>query len=436
MSDNVSAKISVDVEKLKGQAEANSELRIVNDEKFSRIDEQIGELRSMIIDREKDLGILEVKATKAADLVAEVQPEVLFSEVKKTDIKIESVKGKLESYHELNNTILEELKGLRRVVKTFRGIDDVREMLNDANKDLSSYEKIEGQVESRADKIEDIYNDFLKKFDEFKNFKDQLIDIKEKVKNYENEFNKVKDLDKDILKKSEFNSFSEKIHSFINTLEQKLSDVHINVGFINDLKELVSSLESEMGSIVSELNEVKKTGGEEVRAEIARLSSKQENNELLIGTFSDKILSVNNRINSVELSIQGLDLSSHDERILLLEKSMNDSSSDIENLHEALVLFSESQDNIFFGLKNSVGDNVDARLISLENSVNDLNNKLSQFSESINFLNSGATDSNLKMEKKIEHLNKEINEAKIRETRIIESVKNIIDLLETVKINN
>ena len=44
-----------EIDKLKGQAEANSELRIVFDEKFQRLDEEIGSLREQLLDRERDI---------------------------------------------------------------------------------------------------------------------------------------------------------------------------------------------------------------------------------------------------------------------------------------------------------------------------------------------------------------------------------------------
>jgi len=96
-SEKIDSRLLAKIEKLSAESEANSEIRTIYDERFTRLDEQIGEIREMMIDREKDIEELEVKAVKAADLVEEVQPQKILSEVKKNDLKIDSVRAKLET---------------------------------------------------------------------------------------------------------------------------------------------------------------------------------------------------------------------------------------------------------------------------------------------------------------------------------------------------
>lgn len=397
-------KLTADVDKLKSSMEANSELRQVYSEKFSRINENIGELKNMLVDREKDISKIEVAATKAADLVSEVQPEALLSEVRKGDVKIEGLKDKLESYHELNHTIMDELKDIKRVVKTFRGIDDVRDMLKDAHKDIGTFEKIEDIVESHSDKIEDVYTDFLKKFDEFKEFKDSLNDIKQKIGGYEEEFDKIKDSNKEVIKKSEFNNFSTKIHDFINALEKKLKDVHVSMSFIEDIKELVSSLESEIGTIISEVGDVKKQVKHHSEFEplLGLLKSKYENNEIVIASLKENMDKIEEKL----LAQQELDTSDFEQRMLILEKTTSRIDETIDGFSEGLIVTTDGQFEV---------------INKMQEQINYLTDKLD---------NSAQSETIKKLENKVDHLSNKLDDAEEREAKIIHSVQNVISLIE------
>src|SRR5689334_9433523 len=90
-------KIDIEFAKIKGQLDSFAEVRKATTERFSRISEQMGELRGMIIDTNKAMGKVEVSSTKAIDLVESVHPEKLMIEVRKQDGKVEALRASIES---------------------------------------------------------------------------------------------------------------------------------------------------------------------------------------------------------------------------------------------------------------------------------------------------------------------------------------------------
>ena len=64
-----STALSADIIKLKAQFDQFSELRKVINERFTRLNEQVGELRGMIMDTNRSMQDMEVKTVKAVDLV-------------------------------------------------------------------------------------------------------------------------------------------------------------------------------------------------------------------------------------------------------------------------------------------------------------------------------------------------------------------------------
>ena len=176
-------KLAAEVEKLKAQIEASEELRKLYNEKFAKLDQDIGEFRNMIIERDKEMHELEVKATKAADIVAEVKPETVQATVTKFETRIEMVKTKLEANEQINDKIIEELKEIRNTVKAFRGINEIEKLTKEMLEEQAVTKRIQGKIEAYADKAESIYMEMDKKYEEFRHFKDVIEDIDTKLIN-------------------------------------------------------------------------------------------------------------------------------------------------------------------------------------------------------------------------------------------------------------
>ncbi|MBR9690213.1 hypothetical protein GOV08_00860 [Candidatus Woesearchaeota archaeon] len=217
-----------DVEKLKAQAEASNELRTFFSEKFSRIDEEIGELRNQIIDGQKDVQQIEVKATKASDLVAEVHPEALMVDLKKSDSKVEALTAKLEANEEINSSIIEELKEIRNSLRTFRGVEELKKMNAEIMEDQAVVKKIEGNIEQHSDKVESIFLEINKKYEEFRRFNEKAENMKDAYARATSEYQDYKVKFESLASKGEFDDFRKEIRGIVIPVsqdEKKFSDI-------------------------------------------------------------------------------------------------------------------------------------------------------------------------------------------------------------------
>ena len=86
------------------------------------MNEQIGELRGQVNDTQRTVGMIEVKATKAADLVESVHPDKLMIQLQKEDGKIEGLRGILEAKEEMLRNVMDQLKRMRDQMGLYRGI--------------------------------------------------------------------------------------------------------------------------------------------------------------------------------------------------------------------------------------------------------------------------------------------------------------------------
>lgn len=246
------------VEKLKAQAEANAELRQIFSEKFTRIDEEIGELRTMLIDREKEMKNLEITATKAADLVGEVQPEKLMIEVKRMDAKVEALKGKLESHEQINDTLMEELKEVRNNIRTFRGVKEIEKMTKDLLEDQTVLRKIEATVEQHSDKVESMFMEMNKRYEEIKRLKDMAENLSTSFSKVNAEVGDFKIKFQNLASKDEFNKFKTDINAVITPLRDDEEALDKMVTELKSLQKDVLPLVKKYQAMNEEQNIAKK----------------------------------------------------------------------------------------------------------------------------------------------------------------------------------
>jgi len=162
------------LETLDAQINALKELLQAQQERFERHSEEIGELRSTLADREKQIHELETKAVRASDLVSQVQPETFMSEQKKTEAKIEAIHAKLENNEIISNNIIDELKKVKNIASAFRGTDHIIKLNKDVHGELISIKKVEATVEKHADRVEAMYINMSSNTELFEKIKDDI----------------------------------------------------------------------------------------------------------------------------------------------------------------------------------------------------------------------------------------------------------------------
>ena len=232
------------IEKLKAKVEAGEELRKVFNEKFTKLDQDIGEFRNMIIERDKDIQGLEIKATRASDLVSEIKPEKIHTTVIKFETKIEMLKAKLEANEQVNEKIMEELKDIRTTVKTFRGIAEIEKLTKEMLDEQSTIKRIQDKIETYADKTETMYLETDKKYEEFRHFKDIVEDLNNKLSN---ENRQIKDL------RQKIDQEKNRIDQEIENTKKETTKLKIYNDILDELKNITKTQAEQIQSLNKEM---------------------------------------------------------------------------------------------------------------------------------------------------------------------------------------
>lgn len=171
------AALAVELERLKAQFESFKEIRNAFNERFTMISEQLGELRTMVLQKDKDISELEAKAMMVIDLVQTVQPDKFMVEIKKQDGKVEALKASIESVDAIVRRVLDELKDVRDKMAVFKGMDQVVKMNDEVKGELITIKKIEAVSMGHAEKVETIFLEMQKRFKDVDIFKETLNEL-------------------------------------------------------------------------------------------------------------------------------------------------------------------------------------------------------------------------------------------------------------------
>ena len=187
-----SGQLVADLDKLKAQFSTFYEMQKASTERFTRLNEQIGELRAMILDVDKNSKMLEAKALQAIDMVQTVQPDKLMIELRKTDGKIEALRASLESNEVVINNTISELKEMRNKIQAFRGMEQVVKLNEEVKGELMEIKKQTAVVERHADRVETIFSEMQKRFSNFDKFSGSVTGLDKSVKQITSDIDSIK----------------------------------------------------------------------------------------------------------------------------------------------------------------------------------------------------------------------------------------------------
>lgn len=185
-------KLTADVEKLKAQFSTFYELQKASNERFGNITEQLGGIRSMMIERDKDSQRMEAKATQAIDLVKSVQPDKFMVDLRKMDSKIEALKANLEGNENVMKSMMNEMKEMRNKMSIYKGMEQVLQLNDDVKKELMDIKRIEATVGRHADKVETMFSEIQKRLADFVKFNDLIKDLDKGFKQISSDFDSIK----------------------------------------------------------------------------------------------------------------------------------------------------------------------------------------------------------------------------------------------------
>ncbi len=148
-----------DIEKLQGKLEVVTELKTQLSEITRTFSEEIGELRTMILDREKGYSKMEFGFEKINEIVKEIEPQVITRNLEKKEQRILGVEIKIEKLETFSREITKQTVMVREVIDKVKSFENLVGVADKVKKYLKQSEETKNYTDRIAGKIETMFED-------------------------------------------------------------------------------------------------------------------------------------------------------------------------------------------------------------------------------------------------------------------------------------
>jgi hypothetical protein len=251
--------LGVEIEKLKVKIDAMKESKEAADENIQNLSENIGEIRSLVMQTDANFKTSLSKIEKMDDEISDVRPREIskkFNEIKenfeKNELEMEKFKQKLSDTEEKLNQIHEMVKNIGGVENLSNLNKNVQEKLKDITEAIKYIQRV-------GTKTEKIFIDLSKGLDDLVLIKAKQEDFDESLKNVLTSIDSLNIKLKDYVQKDDLNVFREdnllikkeieKINKVLPVAEIKLPEEVIKLRKEReDIEMFLESLESQFAN--------------------------------------------------------------------------------------------------------------------------------------------------------------------------------------------
>ena len=282
--------ISITVEKLEGKLESERAVATGIEERMSRLTEEIGELRSMILDRERGFNEIETGFKKIEAMAEEMQPEMIKKNLDRKERDIIQISVQMEKLDAVVSEINRQIKLFREQMDKIKSLDNLLKVSKDIEKNISKIKDTERYTGRTDAKTEELFTELDKRITQFATQSSKIDSLDELTKELMESFDKseVK------LKEAVFKEDLEKLKESITTSNQESRDSELS-----NIKSGFSSLQDNFNKlkIQFELLDINPSTTESTKTDTT-----QNTPQKVTGQPSEELPSIDNIIYDKKLS--------------------------------------------------------------------------------------------------------------------------------------
>jgi len=273
-------------------------------DRFSYVNESIGELRNMASSNEKSIVKAMAEADKVIDIVKEVKPQELKMEYQKINLKVATLVEKIEGNAQIMKEVMKEMDDFRRKSEAFVGTEGLMSLNEDTKKDLINMQKVNSRVKMQADKVQEIFMELRSGFAESQKIAATVGNFEESYSGLKAEIEKLKLDYSKVIGKKEYIDFKKTYENKLTAVEGLAADVQRLKDSIGDMNKLV-----EMSLSASRVNKediskiALKTGAGGVKG-VEEYENQIMDIVDVIGTLSDQVNLLKKKVNTKEVRVK------------------------------------------------------------------------------------------------------------------------------------
>jgi chromosome segregation ATPase len=162
------------IEKLEGKIDFFNQVKSQVDEKLMRLSEQIGELRSSGVERERAIAKVTTDFDRIKDIFKEAEPDKMLKELDARDRKQTEFGIKIEKMDNVISAMNSELKEIRTLLGKIKSFENVLDVAKTVKEKVAQIEGNIRYTERLAGKTETIFSELSKQLPEIERQKERV----------------------------------------------------------------------------------------------------------------------------------------------------------------------------------------------------------------------------------------------------------------------
>jgi len=175
-------KTVIELEKLKTLVDSIKEMRSTTEDKIQRLMESVGEIRSLVFQREGEIGEQTTRMEKLSELIGEMKPEKIATELSKRDKELTTHEARLEKLEIKSDDMLKTMKNIQKMLEGMGSLENVVNVSKNVAEKGIKVEKSVKDIERLTDKVEKLYVELNKNLEDFMTYKAKQEEMEELLK--------------------------------------------------------------------------------------------------------------------------------------------------------------------------------------------------------------------------------------------------------------
>ena len=252
--------LMIEVEKLKTLVESIKEIRSGTEEKIQRLTESVGEIRSMSFQKEAEVGEMEAKLDKLNEMVGELKPEKIATELGKRDKEIGTHEVRLEKMEIKTEDVLKRTKEIQKILENIGNLENIVNVSKNVTEKTVKIDKSMKDIERLTDKAEKLYVELSKKLEEFTIYKSKQESMEELVQELVKTVDQINIKFDDYAKSEDVTALKESLAAIDKEFQQSKKQVSVVKALPPELQTLQKQKE-EIQMLLSSVEEEYKNRG-------------------------------------------------------------------------------------------------------------------------------------------------------------------------------
>jgi len=161
--------ILMTIEKIDGKLEMFDQFRRSSDARVGDLAERIGELRQMLLDKERDFNEVQSGFEKMKDAIGDIKPSEITMKLEKSAMELEKRDVKIEKMENQVAMLMDEVGGYRKRMARIKDFDNLIDSLNNIKEEVIKIDDSKKYIDRVAAKSEHIFSELNEKVLMFKN---------------------------------------------------------------------------------------------------------------------------------------------------------------------------------------------------------------------------------------------------------------------------